>query len=471
MLTKGAIGNLINRYKAVLKKCNLINTFGSLAVASMLVMGGAGVAEAGYFEGKGQQGYVVDQNTTDPKTPDLGDRVVGGWFINKDDSNATIEDAQKEINASVTVSDVQFDNNGGTTGIIFGSHYISGLGDLNTNEVTKEDALKFNTGKTSVTITDSQVEFVVAGTGMYNSNVIFEGDSTDLTINSGTFGLATPDTNVPEQLIVGGDFLKQGHDDTSNAGVTTGYATSTLKNTNVTINDGTFNSAVMGGSAVVEFYRSSKGTMSAEVTDTATLNINGGTFNQPIAGGGMSYGGPDSFTDANYKDWYKGVSSHVEKAIINIDGSSNKLHINSNIYAGGIQGNMSALPDYDWNKNTVGSTAINISNATVQNVYGTNVGMYGNHLANDVMQRWESINYVTLNGTDGNADKPVKTTLTLENVDAQEVYLKGEGSKLIVKGADATVDSKIKAYTGDADIEVKVGAHDCRVFRVRLVKR
>ena len=46
MLTKGAIGNLINRYRAVLKKCHLINTFGSLAVASMLVMGGAGVAEA-----------------------------------------------------------------------------------------------------------------------------------------------------------------------------------------------------------------------------------------------------------------------------------------------------------------------------------------------------------------------------------------------------------------------------------------
>ncbi|MBQ3171821.1 MAG: hypothetical protein IJB53_07910, partial [Mailhella sp.] len=51
MLTKGAIGNLVNRYKAVLKKCNLINTFGSLAVASMLVMGGAGVASAADFSG------------------------------------------------------------------------------------------------------------------------------------------------------------------------------------------------------------------------------------------------------------------------------------------------------------------------------------------------------------------------------------------------------------------------------------
>ena len=50
MLTKGAIGNLVNRYKAVLKKCKLINTFGSLAVASMLVLGGAGVASAISFD-------------------------------------------------------------------------------------------------------------------------------------------------------------------------------------------------------------------------------------------------------------------------------------------------------------------------------------------------------------------------------------------------------------------------------------
>ena len=49
MLTKGAIGNLVNRYRAVLKKCNLINTFGSLAVASMLVLGGAGMAGAADF--------------------------------------------------------------------------------------------------------------------------------------------------------------------------------------------------------------------------------------------------------------------------------------------------------------------------------------------------------------------------------------------------------------------------------------
>ena len=60
--TKGAIGNLLNRYKAVLKKCNLLNTFGSLAVASMLVMGGASVAQAEgtWSEGTWTAGSVIN---------------------------------------------------------------------------------------------------------------------------------------------------------------------------------------------------------------------------------------------------------------------------------------------------------------------------------------------------------------------------------------------------------------------------
>lgn len=48
MQSKNAIGNLISRYRAVLKKCNLMNTFGSLAVVGMLVCGASvGGAMAG----------------------------------------------------------------------------------------------------------------------------------------------------------------------------------------------------------------------------------------------------------------------------------------------------------------------------------------------------------------------------------------------------------------------------------------
>ncbi len=37
MQTKNAIGNLVNRYKAVLKKCNILNSFGSLTLGVMLL--------------------------------------------------------------------------------------------------------------------------------------------------------------------------------------------------------------------------------------------------------------------------------------------------------------------------------------------------------------------------------------------------------------------------------------------------
>ena len=65
MMTKGAIGNLINRYEAVLQKCRLLNVFGSLAAALLLVAGSAGAATA--FEGK-----FFDH------VPEYPDFVVGG---------------------------------------------------------------------------------------------------------------------------------------------------------------------------------------------------------------------------------------------------------------------------------------------------------------------------------------------------------------------------------------------------------
>ncbi|WP_291448385.1 hypothetical protein, partial [Desulfovibrio sp.] len=46
MLTKGAIGNLVNKYRSVLKKCRLLNLFGSLALTGALTVGAAGMAGA-----------------------------------------------------------------------------------------------------------------------------------------------------------------------------------------------------------------------------------------------------------------------------------------------------------------------------------------------------------------------------------------------------------------------------------------
>ena len=86
MLTKGAIGNLVNRYRAVLTKCNLINTFGSLAVASMLVMGGAGVASATPDESL--QKFVSDNQE---KTFTLNKDTVGVSVGTTQDANVDFD--------------------------------------------------------------------------------------------------------------------------------------------------------------------------------------------------------------------------------------------------------------------------------------------------------------------------------------------------------------------------------------------
>lgn len=50
MQTKKVIGNLLNRYRAVLKKCHLLNTFGTLALASAFILGGAASAMSGVVQ-------------------------------------------------------------------------------------------------------------------------------------------------------------------------------------------------------------------------------------------------------------------------------------------------------------------------------------------------------------------------------------------------------------------------------------
>ena len=92
--TKGAIGNLLNRYKAVLKKCHLLNTFGSLAVVSMLVMGGAGVAQA-YVEGTDESGIAVSGTTFNdvydgPNEPNTDATKAGALTINYDTTGIVV---------------------------------------------------------------------------------------------------------------------------------------------------------------------------------------------------------------------------------------------------------------------------------------------------------------------------------------------------------------------------------------------
>lgn len=85
MITRGAFGNLVNRYKAVLKKCRLINTFGSLAVASMLTLSTAGVAGAASIYQPTAGTYTFTGETLSYSNAS-GDSVQAGSVPGKGDS-------------------------------------------------------------------------------------------------------------------------------------------------------------------------------------------------------------------------------------------------------------------------------------------------------------------------------------------------------------------------------------------------
>ena len=98
MLTKGAIGNLVNRYRAVLKKCRLINVFGSLAVAGML---SAGLADAAFAQGSLVNGEHSFSDDTAVDADYLESGVRTGIIAKSGDMTVTVAD-EKTLTVSST---------------------------------------------------------------------------------------------------------------------------------------------------------------------------------------------------------------------------------------------------------------------------------------------------------------------------------------------------------------------------------
>ena len=265
-LTKGAIGNLINRYKAVLKKCHLMNTFGSLAVAGMLVMGGAGMATAADDKplGGGSQEWSGDV-----------DHLMGGNLYK---GNVTVP-------GETTPGDISLSIKGGAIEEIIGGSYVSGNNDQVENVTL---------GNISTTIQDSSsTEFVVGGSKISNdADATLTTGKTSLTISNGTFG-STETTGY--ELVMGGNYVKTGKDGTQNNATTEG--------SNVAISGGEFHASVVGGSVAHNY--SGNGSITVTDNGATSVNITGGTFapsnsafdvvgginlSAAVIGGGLAYG-------------------------------------------------------------------------------------------------------------------------------------------------------------------------------------
>lgn len=410
-----------------LTKSHQVGKKAAVAVAVVGALGMAGSAWAAkYVSAHGEDKIVTAE---DIKSVDEW-RVVGGW-----DKDNWSDDAE----AAKLGNTVQVES--GAWNMAIGGHYSGVAG----------KPIAHSVESTNLVINGGSVYAVVGGTGGSNNQEIRHINDkaiANITINGGTFG-ETPTTkhvntgtkedpkyididayttNCTDLFVLGGDLLKHGGDFD---GDINRYGESHIGKTNITINDGTFNSAIVGGSAAIVYYGNANKGNQATVDQTNVV-INGGTFNHAVVAGGLASGHQ--------------THSTVTKANLTIQKTDKTLEFNDGIYAGGLLRNDSSGNPSD--------SSVTVDEATVK-IYGANVGdVYGTHAMLTAIEPVQ--NYVTkwiyqpLKINESPAF--VKTDLTLSNASAKTVLL-GEGSKLTVGGVNSieTLDFENADITGTAD--------------------
>lgn len=359
----------------------------AVAVAGALAFS-AGVQASEYVEAQGQ-----DKTVTQADVEKGGKRVVGGWRNWSDTAQ------QAKLNNTVTVESGEWQ-------LVIGGHY-SGVADK--------------------AITHS----------VENTNVV---------INGGSFGVAGEVGNATELFVVGGDLMKHRggyREEESWPDLTNAYAESEIGATHVTIKDGTFNSAIVGGSAAIVYYgNANKGAKTT--VGTTNVTIEGGTFNHAIVAGGLASG-------------HK-THSFVTEANLSVIAKDKALVVKDSIFAGGVR-RMDSLGGSGGSVK-VDHATVRVEGVEVQGgIYGTHAALTGTQSTTDSnkISKW---NYNPLE-IDG-AVATVLTDMTLVNVSAKESIL-GEKSTLNVHGKVELGDLKatgVKISLFDAPNSPKVQTFD-----------
>ena len=340
-----------------------------------------------YVEAQGQdktvtQAHVVSQD---------GDRVVGGW------SNWSEAAEKAALNNTVTVKS-------GDWGMVLGGHFSSGGAEVDHSAVQNTHVV-INGGTVS--------KSVVGGTGGTDNQKLVRHNKTavaSVTINGGSFGTTNYTTDCTELFVLGGDLMK--HRGDAFDGNINAEAESEIGATHITIKGGTFNSAVVGGSAAIVYYgNANKGAKTT--VGTTNVTIEGGTFNHGIVAGGLASG-------------HK-THSFVNEANLSIVAKDKALVVKKSIFAGGLVRDDAYGNPAD-SSSTVGHATVRVEGVKVEGeggIYGTDatLSMVGNK------QGWM---YRPLLNTDGSA-ATVLTDMTLVNVTAKESIL-GKDSTLNVHG-------------------------------------
>ena len=374
----------------------------SLALGALMAFVITGSAWAGTLDGKNYYLSGANENVAGnamQTPPDYilngAERVIGGWST---------------VDGSVTILNSNFQVTGGSFGMVVGGNYTGSSHNM-------------TVASTNIVIDGATVKQVIGGTG-FNSvdgNDNTAGRSTNVTILSGSFGGVIDNTDCPEMHVVAGDLLKSFGYSPTNHNINT-----TIDNTNLTIEDGTFNAAVYGGSAATRMYAGCAGNELKAVVNNASISISGGTFNDAIVAGGLA--------------WGHVTNSIVKNATVDITGGI--FNNGADIYAGGLDGSNGA--GYETAISNVENAKINISDVTVNNIYGTGGNISFTAAGDPYPGGGNERDWEYKQNTD--ADAVVNTDLSLSNVNANTIDLP-EGTltlvgtnnvKNITIGADVT---------------------------------
>lgn len=393
----------------------------AVAVAGALAFS-AGVQASEYVEAQGQEKTVTQADVEKG-----GKRVVGGWRNWSDTAQ------QAKLNNTVTVESGEWQ-------LVIGGHY-SGVADK---------AITHSVENTNVVINGGSItKSVVGGTGASDNlevTRINKNAVASVTINGGSFGVAGEVGNTTELFVLGGDLMKHRggfKNDPKDPDLSDAYAESEIGATHVTIKDGTFNSAIVGGSAAIVYYgNANKGAKTT--VGTTNVTIEGGTFNHAIVAGGLASG-------------HK-THSFVTEANLSVIAKDKALVVNDSIFAGGVR-RMDSLGG--------SGGSVKVDHATVR-VEGVKVegGIYGTHAALTGTQSTTNSNNISKWHYDpleiDGAVATVLTDMTLVNVSAKESIL-GEESTLNVHGKVELGDLKatgVKISLFDAPNSPKVQTFD-----------
>ncbi len=211
--TKNAVGNLISRYRAVLRKCSIMNAFGSLAIAGMCVLGAVSIATAANETSWSGSNSNMLYNNTLPVIIDSGGSIKSltintedytGGYDTPTTTNGTVTLADSSNNSAIastlTIKSVQFH-------IAQGGKTLTVKGDTILNHATDANLAVLNTGKALYEGNDIDVKngtIALTSQGTLNA-------TNNLTVNNGTFDNSSGGiVNVAKDLYAHGGVVKSG---------------------------------------------------------------------------------------------------------------------------------------------------------------------------------------------------------------------------------------------------------------------